>query len=107
MRAQLLANSNHLLEESNYLMMATGPGLPSDHRPTSPAVLHGDFHLDNTLFLEGAPALSGIIDWELTAVGEPLRDLGMSASGSFRYRYRAWYGRRFANEDPADAPKGL
>lgn len=41
------------------------------------AVLHGDYHLDNTLFLDDEPRLSGIIDWELATVGDPLCDLGL------------------------------
>lgn len=41
------------------------------------AVLHGDYHLDNTLFFEDRPVLSGIIDWELATVGDPLCDLGL------------------------------
>lgn len=41
------------------------------------AVLHGDYHLDNTLFLTDEPRLSGIIDWELATLGDPLCDLGL------------------------------
>lgn len=40
-------------------------------------LLHGDFHLDNTLFLEDRPELSAIIDWELAALGDPRLDLGL------------------------------
>ncbi|MCU0974768.1 MAG: phosphotransferase family protein [Steroidobacteraceae bacterium] len=47
--------------------------------PAAPraAVMHGDFHLDNTLFRRDAPALAAIIDWELSTVGDPLSDLGL------------------------------
>jgi aminoglycoside phosphotransferase (APT) family kinase protein len=45
---------------------------------TSPAILHGDFHMDNCLVLPGPPAkVSAIIDWELATIGDPLVDLGL------------------------------
>lgn len=38
-------------------------------------VVHGDFRLDNCLITSDA-AIGGILDWELTTVGDPLADLG-------------------------------
>jgi aminoglycoside phosphotransferase (APT) family kinase protein len=44
----------------------------------APAILHGDFHLDNCLITAGPSArVSAIIDWELATVGDPLVDLGL------------------------------
>ncbi|MCC5810896.1 MAG: phosphotransferase family protein [Ectothiorhodospiraceae bacterium] len=40
-------------------------------------VLHGDFHLDNTLFAPDRPALAAIIDWELATIGDPMADVGL------------------------------
>jgi aminoglycoside phosphotransferase (APT) family kinase protein len=48
-----------------------------DHLPTAcrPGLMHGDCHLGNALFL-GTGELSALLDWELSALGDPLLDLG-------------------------------
>ncbi len=45
--------------------------------PPPPTVMHGDFHLDNTLFRRDAPHLAVIIDWELASIGNPYADLAL------------------------------
>jgi aminoglycoside phosphotransferase (APT) family kinase protein len=60
-----------LVEEVGRWLLARLPAAPRA------AVMHGDFHLDNTLFRRDAPALAAIIDWELATVGDPLTDLGL------------------------------
>lgn len=42
-----------------------------------PALLHGDFHLDNCLVSETSPTLLAVIDWEMATIGDPLLDLGL------------------------------
>jgi aminoglycoside phosphotransferase (APT) family kinase protein len=42
-----------------------------------PALLHGDFHLDNCLFDAREPRLRAVIDWEMATIGDPLLDLGL------------------------------
>jgi aminoglycoside phosphotransferase (APT) family kinase protein len=42
-----------------------------------PAILHGDIHLDNTLFDAQRPVLRAIVDWEMATVGDPLLDVGL------------------------------
>ncbi|MDQ2699983.1 MAG: phosphotransferase family protein, partial [Actinomycetota bacterium] len=52
-----------------------------DNRPPAqePAIMHGDFHLDNTLIsFEGDVHVTAIIDWEMSTIGDPLMDLGIS-----------------------------
>ena len=42
-------------------------------------LLHGDWKLDNlVLDLSGSPRITGILDWEMATVGDPLMDLGAS-----------------------------
>lgn len=50
-----------------------------DHRPddAGPALLHGDFHLDNCLVSTRRPRLLAVIDWEMATIGDPLLDLGL------------------------------
>src|SRR5690606_1656464 len=44
-----------------------------------PAIMHGDFHLDNTLIsFDGEVHVTAIIDWEMSTIGDPLMDLGIS-----------------------------
>jgi aminoglycoside phosphotransferase (APT) family kinase protein len=45
--------------------------------PAPARVVHGDYHLDNTLFRTDRPELAAIIDWELATIGDPLTDLGL------------------------------
>lgn len=43
-----------------------------------PAILHGDFHVDNCLFGgNGVPRLAAVIDWEMSTIGDPLLDAGL------------------------------
>lgn len=40
-------------------------------------IVHGDFHLDNTLCAAQTPDMLAVIDWEMATVGDPLTDLGL------------------------------
>ena len=42
-----------------------------------PAVIHGDFHLDNTLASKEQPEILAIIDWELATVGDCYMDVAL------------------------------
>ncbi|MEV5411337.1 phosphotransferase family protein [Thermopolyspora sp. NPDC052614] len=44
------------------------------------AIVHGDFRLDNTLVdVTGpVPAITAVLDWELSTLGDPLADLGLA-----------------------------
>lgn len=48
------------------------PGLPYQ----SPAVVHGDFKLDNVIVAPESRRVMAILDWEMATVGDPLADVG-------------------------------
>src|SRR5271170_5259592 len=50
----------------------------SEHVPTDGriGIIHGDFQFPNAMFSLKEPCISGIIDWELCTLGDPLLDLG-------------------------------
>jgi aminoglycoside phosphotransferase (APT) family kinase protein len=42
-------------------------------------LVHGDFRLDNTLVTLGPrPAIAAVVDWEMSTLGDPLADLGLT-----------------------------
>jgi aminoglycoside phosphotransferase (APT) family kinase protein len=43
-----------------------------------PALMHGDFHLDNCLYSPVEPRLLAVIDWEISTIGDPMLDLGLA-----------------------------
>ncbi|MFJ8780801.1 phosphotransferase family protein [Streptomyces sp. NPDC102476] len=44
----------------------------------APAIVHGDYRLDNTILApDGFGRLAAIVDWEMATLGDPLADLGM------------------------------
>lgn len=45
-----------------------------------PAIIHYDFKLNNALFSEDFSKITGLFDWEMTTVGDPLADLGAAMS---------------------------
>lgn len=52
------------------------------HRPPdrAPALIHNDFKFDNVIFDPSLERITGVLDWEMTTIGDPLMDLGSSLS---------------------------
>ena len=52
------------------------------HRPAegAPSLIHNDFKLDNVIFDEAVTQITGVLDWEMATVGDPLMDLGTTLS---------------------------
>jgi aminoglycoside phosphotransferase (APT) family kinase protein len=54
----------------------------ASHMPAegAPALIHNDFKFDNVIFDPGLERITGVLDWEMATVGDPLMDLGTSLS---------------------------
>jgi aminoglycoside phosphotransferase (APT) family kinase protein len=72
---QLDASRDRELPGIDELHAALGRRLP--HSP-APAVVHGDYRLDNVL-LGDDDRITAILDWEMSTLGDPLTDLGLLA----------------------------
>lgn len=46
--------------------------LPADRRI---GIIHGDFQFPNVMFAHDAPKIAGLIDFELSTIGDPMLDL--------------------------------
>ena len=57
--------------------------LPEHLPPESPpAIVHGDYRMDNLVFHQTEPRVIGVLDWELSTIGDPLAD--------FAYHVMTW-----------------
>lgn len=70
---QLDASRDRDLAGVDELHATLGRRLP--HSP-APAVVHGDYRLDNVL-ITGDDRIAAILDWEMSTLGDPLTDLGL------------------------------
>jgi len=46
----------------------------------APALIHNDFKFDNVIYDPGLDRITGVLDWEMATIGDPLMDLGTSLS---------------------------
>jgi aminoglycoside phosphotransferase (APT) family kinase protein len=65
------------LPDMETLLARLTDGQPPDSGGAT--VVHGDYRLDNTVVdLSGSPRVVAVLDWELSTLGDPLADLGMT-----------------------------
>jgi aminoglycoside phosphotransferase (APT) family kinase protein len=48
----------------------------------APRIVHGDYRMDNLVFHKSEPRVIGVLDWELSTIGDPLAD--------FAYHVMTW-----------------
>ncbi|MEU9211586.1 phosphotransferase family protein [Streptomyces sp. NPDC048415] len=70
---QLDASRNRELAGIDELQAALGRELPNSPKP---AVVHGDYRLDNVL-IGTDDRIKAVLDWEMSTLGDPLTDLGL------------------------------
>ncbi|MEU1292497.1 phosphotransferase family protein [Streptomyces sp. NPDC005840] len=70
---QLDASRNRELAGVDELHATLGRRLPVS---PAPAVVHGDYRLDNVLIGDG-DRITAVLDWEMSTLGDPLTDLGL------------------------------
>jgi aminoglycoside phosphotransferase (APT) family kinase protein len=46
---------------------------------SAPGIVHGDYRMDNLVFHKTEPRVIGILDWELSTIGDPLADFAYHA----------------------------
>ncbi len=74
--AQWESTATHPVPAVDELAARLARRLPvATHRP---AIVHGDYRLDNCLLDPREPArIAAVLDWELSTLGDPLTDVGM------------------------------
>ncbi len=71
--ATKFADVPEIAETARRLAAAVPPEQPA-------AIVHGDYSFNNTVFYSRPPdRLQGVLDWELSTLGDPLTDVGMLA----------------------------
>jgi aminoglycoside phosphotransferase (APT) family kinase protein len=80
--AQLRAMHDHLGEPHPVFELAFRT-LGADREPERRTLVHGDFRMGN-LMVDG-DRVTGVLDWELTHIGDPVEDLGWLCVPAWRF----------------------
>ena len=60
-------------------MTSVGAWLAANQPPDgAPALIHNDFKFDNVIYDASLQHITGVLDWEMATIGDPLMDLGTS-----------------------------
>ncbi|GAB1378813.1 phosphotransferase [Pararhodobacter aggregans] len=77
---QYRASETHRIEAMDRLIDWLPQNMPT--RPEEVRIAHGDFRLDNLMFHLTEPRVLGVLDWELSTLGDPFAD--------FAYNVMVW-----------------
>jgi aminoglycoside phosphotransferase (APT) family kinase protein len=81
---QYLASITQPIAEMDQLIEWLPKNIPAMAQDESlVSVVHGDYRLDNLMFLASEPRVLAVLDWELSTLGHPLAD--------FSYHCMAWH----------------
>lgn len=69
---QWQALAGTVADDAGTVLRWLGAHLPVES-PTT--LIHGDFRLGNLIFQPDSPRIAGVLDWELSTLGDPLSDL--------------------------------
>jgi aminoglycoside phosphotransferase (APT) family kinase protein len=84
------------IPDMDWLMGALRERLPKTHRTT---LLHGDFGLYNVVLDSNEPRVRGVLDWEMSTLGDPLIDLA--------WHTRPWWDLPDAEGGSSTSLKGM
>ena len=71
---QWTANRTRDLPQIDELARRIEKALPESGPP---AIVHGDYRLENTMLAPDRPQIVAVLDWEMSTLGDPLTDLGL------------------------------
>jgi aminoglycoside phosphotransferase (APT) family kinase protein len=77
---QYRASQTQRIESMERLMAWLPHAVPEQ---TKPALIHGDFRLDNCIISSRQPRVVAVLDWELSTIGDPIAD--------FTYQLMQWH----------------
>ncbi|HET7533163.1 MAG TPA: phosphotransferase family protein, partial [Nocardioidaceae bacterium] len=72
-KKQLDASHSRPLEGADELHALLAAGIPTEQ---APAIVHGDYRLDN-LLVEEQDRIAAVLDWEMATLGDPLTDVAL------------------------------
>lgn len=79
---QYHASETETMPDMNFLIELLPKVFPEGAESVS-TLVHGDFRMDNMIFHEEKQEVLGVLDWELSTLGDPLSDLAYNCIGHF------------------------
>lgn len=77
---QYTASKTDPIESMDRLIEWLSESIPED---TAPAIVHGDYRIENLIFHPNEPRILAVLDWELSTLGHPLADLAFNCMGYY------------------------